>query len=130
MSDVDPMGMYGRERQGFKAAVAQRDTKIEALTVEVERLKASTTGHLLRKVDDLRDEVERLRNLLRLADENAERLENLVDVAEHNLHEAIADLKERDAGIARLRRQRNEARRRQVGGSDSVRSEPVNGKGA
>jgi hypothetical protein len=39
-----------------------------------------------------------------------ERLENLTDVAEHNLHEAVADLKERDAGIERLRRQRNEAR--------------------
>jgi len=41
---------------------------------------------------------------------NIERLENLTDVAEHNLHEAIADLKERDAGIERLRRQRDEAR--------------------
>jgi len=40
-----------------------------------------------------------------------ERLENLTDVAEHNLHEAVADLKERDAGIERLRRQRNEARK-------------------
>ena len=39
-----------------------------------------------------------------------ERLENLTDVAEHNLHEAIADLKERDAGIKRLRLQRNKAR--------------------
>ena len=40
-----------------------------------------------------------------------ERLENLTDVAEHNLHEAVADLKERDAGIERLRRQRNAARK-------------------
>ena len=39
-----------------------------------------------------------------------ERLENLTDVAEHNLHEAVADLKERDAGITRLKQQRDEAR--------------------
>ncbi len=47
--------------------------------------------------DEARATIAQLVERLRQADENAERLENLVDVAEHNLHEARADLKERDA---------------------------------
>ena len=80
-------------------------------------------------IEALNAEIDRLRERLRLADENAERLENLADVAEHNLHEAIADLKERDAGIARLKQQRNAARRRAVSDGALLR-QPVNGKGA